>query len=977
MDQAPEVERAPITERAHGIERASEAGQKQEEPEAEAQRTAESHEAKTRSRLQPSKQARPANGGDAADDMPDPEEARDTGLAADAATGPETSPQTDPETGPNTVILMRLPSGPPEAPNGSAPAEADAASGPGTGDETIMLPKLPGMRPEAQNGSALAEAGAPDTKPKHDTARSSPSGMAHALWRDVPSDTEAPAEAESVAALQRESAGEPFQRYIPTRRSKMVSRATLLGILCLQAIMSLRLPNTTFLHEGVYLHSWHLELEHVLHGASLRALNLVGMLATTALLYSIVRRLFTERAGLCAAALFSVTQTLLFQGNFATLNPTCVFLLAAAAWIMVYTARCRWPLFFLAVPVAALAVTVNYAGVLWIPAIAVLPPLAAWPYRTRRAWWYSICFLVAVSEILYALRLGGNVYVTVVKSTLTNPGKGALQVAALRADRLTWAGLVFALAVIGSVAYVHRVRTEPDELISPVGSRLRRAVLRLALTGTALLALAYEAYLHTDMSYRDYIGFGLCFAAPVAGLLMPRRFSAPLSQRSRDAIDRHRSLIAALAAIAVIATTATLTSVRLDASPQPTGAPPLDMPSPGRSQLAQLPSGTWPTTQPDSVPATCKQVSVKGSAGASVISYLDDNSSEQDLVAAEAKGLNLIDFSWTSLVSPTDLVQTDSFDPSLATELTAADQSGPCGLRFVTLSDNDPSMSHSADVRMMTEILTNPSIRQQHVLTVANWMAGLPLAAGLTIDYEDGLPQNVSDLKTAEKVAGWSGLSLDEAVNRLSGDYTELIREIAAAVHQQHRLVRLMAPVRDSDDVDAASTDIAPYLLDYGALAQYVDQIVLEAYDFHYATGSPGPIAPFADVAQVLTYVHSYGVPWSKLAVVAPLYAYDWTVNNSGGVAVNVNGQPISATTLTATQVAADKKRWHLEETEDGETEYSYTQAGKKHVVWDASSALKTEIAWLKRNYPQIGIDASEIGDADPAGSALAVRLLG
>lgn len=450
-----------------------------------------------------------------------------------------------------------------------------------------------------------------------------------------------------------------------------------------------------------------------------------------------------------------------------------------------------------------------------------------------------------------------------------------------------------------------------------------------------------------------------------------------VSRRLRSAVEPHRLLIAVLTAIAVIVTTATLISVRLDASPRPSGAPPLDIPAPSKSQLAALGSGRWPTTPPESAPSTCKQVSLKGATGASVVSYLDDNGSQQDLVAKEAKGPDLLDFSWTSLASPTDLTQTDSFDPSLETELTTADYSAPCGLRFATLSDNDTAMSHGADVRMMTNILTNSSVRQANVLAVAQWMASQPLATGLTIDYENGLPQNLSDLSTAEQVAGWSGLSLDQAVNRLSNDYTELIGEIAAAMHRQHRLVRLMAPVRNSDDVDAATTDIAPYLLNYGALAQNVDQIVLKADDFNFATGNPGPIAPFTDVAKVLTYIHSYGISWSKLAVAEPLYAYNWTVNKNGDIALHANGQPISATTLTATQVGTDKKQWSKERTENGETEYTYISAGRPHIVWDASSALKTEMAWLKRNYPQVGMDAWEIGNADPTGSALAVTILG
>jgi len=307
---------------------------------------------------------------------------------------------------------------------------------------------------------------------------------------------------------------------------------------------------------------------------------------------------------------------------------------------------------------------------------------------------------------------------------------------------------------------------------------------------------------------------------------MPRKFLVPLAKRFSGAVRRHRPLIAVLTAIAVIVAVATLISVRLDASPRPSGAPPLDIPSPSTSQLPRLASGTWPTTRPEAAPANCKQVSLTGTAGASVVSYLNDNSNQKDLVAKEARGLRLIDFSWTSVASPTDLAQTDSLDPSLETELAASNLSAPCGIRFATLSDNDPGLSHSADVRMMAKILTSSSVRQAHVLAVAQWMASQPLATGLTIDYASGLPQDMADLRTAEQTAGWSGLSLDETVGRLSSDYTELIREIAAAMHRQHRLARVMAPVRDSDDVDVATTDIAPYLLDYGTLTRYVDQVV-------------------------------------------------------------------------------------------------------------------------------------------------------
>jgi hypothetical protein len=82
--------------------------------------------------------------------------------------------------------------------------------------------------------------------------------------------------------------------------------------------------------------------------------------------------------------------------------------------------------------------------------------------------------------------------------------------------------VIFVLALIGTAAYVRRVRTEPEELIAPAGGRFRRLCLGLLLTGTALLAPAYQAHLHTDISFQKHIGFGLFFAAPIAGLGLAR-----------------------------------------------------------------------------------------------------------------------------------------------------------------------------------------------------------------------------------------------------------------------------------------------------------------------------------------------------------------------------------------------------------------------------------------------------------------------
>ncbi len=142
--------------------------------------------------------------------------------------------------------------------------------------------------------------------------------------------------------------------------------------------------------------------------------------------------MFNERIALCAAALFSVSEAVIFLGNFATFDATCLFLLACASWIVVRTAAFRWPLFLLAAPLAALAVAVKYAGLLFVPTIALLPALAGWPERGRRVLVYPLGFGVAVAGLLYAaVRLGGPAYMAAIKSTTTNRAQGTVPISTI------------------------------------------------------------------------------------------------------------------------------------------------------------------------------------------------------------------------------------------------------------------------------------------------------------------------------------------------------------------------------------------------------------------------------------------------------------------------------------------------------------------------------------------------------------------
>jgi 4-amino-4-deoxy-L-arabinose transferase-like glycosyltransferase len=328
----------------------------------------------------------------------------------------------------------------------------------------------------------------------------------------------------------------------------------LLTVLCMQAILSVRMHNTAFEDEALYLYSGRLELGHLLHAAPLqggfssyfsgapvlypvlaaaadrlggltaaRAVSLIEMLATTALLYSLTRRLFNERVGLCAAVLFAVTEPAIFLGSLATYDASALCLLAIAAWIAVRTAHTWWPVLLLAAPVAALAVATKYAALLYVPAIILLYALAAWPRSPRRALAYSVLLAAAIAGLLAgALRLAGPTYLQAIQGTTLARAQGTTAVTTLLKESLLWGGPLFVLALAGTVAYARRAPTEPGGHIAAGGGRLRRISLGVVLSGTALLAPAVQLHLHTDVSFQKHIGFGLFFAAPMAGMGLAR-----------------------------------------------------------------------------------------------------------------------------------------------------------------------------------------------------------------------------------------------------------------------------------------------------------------------------------------------------------------------------------------------------------------------------------------------------------------------
>ncbi|SEL75227.1 ArnT family glycosyltransferase [Streptacidiphilus jiangxiensis] len=323
-------------------------------------------------------------------------------------------------------------------------------------------------------------------------------------------------------------------------RAALRDRAPLLAVLALQIALAYLLTNTAFEDEALYLYAGHRELDFLLHhtptydtyssyfsGAPFlypvlaalvdsalglegaRALSLLFMVGATALVWMTARRLYGRRSAAVAAALFGVSAPTLFMSRLATYDAMCVFLLAAALWLVVRTARANPAWALMAAPVLVLAAATKYASALYLPtvvAVALLVVPAAggtW----RRACVRGVLLAAATAALAWVALVAWPSLRQGLEQTTVNRAAGAEPLSNILRLSAVWGGWIAVLAVVG-VGFAARTQSR----------RVPATLLAGALTVTAAFATLYQAHLGTSVSLHKHIGFGLLFAAPVAGL---------------------------------------------------------------------------------------------------------------------------------------------------------------------------------------------------------------------------------------------------------------------------------------------------------------------------------------------------------------------------------------------------------------------------------------------------------------------------
>lgn len=172
---------------------------------------------------------------------------------------------------------------------------------------------------------------------------------------------------------------------------------------------------------------------------------------------------------------------------------------------------------------------------------------------------------------------------------------------------------------------------------------------------------------------------------------------------------------------------------------------------------------------------------------------------------------------------------------------------------------------------------------------------------------------------------GYDGVNIDfENVDKADRQaYSRFVRLLSARLRPAGYLVTLSVPAKTWDNPDHGWSGA----FDYAALAPWVDYLVPMAYDEHWSTSIPGPVASYLWMERVIKYTISV-VPRNKVILGLPVYGYDWPVVNSGP-------QP-AARALSALKAVEQAKEFGVAITWDDGSKtpyYYYTRDGQRRVV--------------------------------------------
>jgi hypothetical protein len=314
-------------------------------------------------------------------------------------------------------------------------------------------------------------------------------------------------------------------------------------VLLLQAVVSLRLSNSAFQDEALYLYHGHWMIDSWLHGADLdsnpsawftgapqlypvlaalldgvgglelaRLFSTLCMLSATVAVHWTANTLFGRpgqvRVGVFAALVFAVSGPVLVLTHFATYDAPSYAAVAWALAVGVWLARgerSRWWAVLVGV-LLALAVLLKYASAIDAPFVLLAVAATSLGDVSRR-WRGLATSLVAGSAAVVVLALSAATWARplvegVIDSTVRRQSLAPEPTAQLLGRVVGDAGPMIALGLLGGLVVLRR-----------------RPALGAVLLVASVAAPLYQVHTGESVSLHKTVVLGLLFAAPLAGRL--------------------------------------------------------------------------------------------------------------------------------------------------------------------------------------------------------------------------------------------------------------------------------------------------------------------------------------------------------------------------------------------------------------------------------------------------------------------------
>jgi len=235
-----------------------------------------------------------------------------------------------------------------------------------------------------------------------------------------------------------------------------------------------------------------------------------------------------------------------------------------------------------------------------------------------------------------------------------------------------------------------------------------------------------------------------------------------------------------------------------------------------------------------------------------------------------------------------------------------------------------PMVSNGYNGAMISKIINNTKLRMAHIRELVNKVVKRKVD-GIELDYEGLLPK---DRKM----------------------YARFIKVLSEALHRRGKLLSVTLQSKTKEP----GTSQGSKAQDWREIGKYADRLRIMAYDFHWKTSGPGPIAPVWWVEQIAKLAKKT-IPPNKAILAFGTYGYNWYGNGRA-----------KAISLAEARALAKKYKTKIQRDPKSKELYLRIKPGKAQIWIQDSGSLRLKLRVLKK-YGLGGTFLWRLGDEDPA----------